>query len=275
MNRKQTTRKAVYPFSRTAPIWEHHGAFLFHFPPGAAFTAAWSRFGFLLVLFFASFVALSFFSVFARASEPFLRFSFAPWISHLLDLDWLGSLCDLQLFAKLSQQTTCFSYCWRNSIASSTRSDVLLLGESLWLLGTYRLQALAMDDASNYHQRKFRNLTSDYTESCRQVLKHRCYTAQMRDMRETLCFHSFVASKARKVSSEKRGGAEDRLPKTSTKFAPRCGETMIWESKSFKTGGAGQLFEVELRKICTALWRESDLEVKTVKNWHARRTFGS
>ena len=27
---------------------------------------------------------------------------------------------------------------------------------------------------SLYYQRKFRNLTSDYTESCRQVLKHRC-----------------------------------------------------------------------------------------------------
>ena len=36
-------------------------------------------------------------------------------------------------------------------------------------------------------------------------------------------FHSFGGSKARKVSSEKRGGAEDRLLKMSTKFAPCCG----------------------------------------------------
>ena len=40
-----------------------------------------------------------------------------------------------------------------------------------------------------YVARKFWNLTSDYTESCRQALKHGCwtaemFTAQMRDMRE-------------------------------------------------------------------------------------------
>ena len=30
-----------------------------------------------------------------------------------------------------------------------------------------------------YGQRKFGNLTSVYTESCRQALKHRCLTAEM------------------------------------------------------------------------------------------------
>ena len=34
-------------------------------------------------------------------------------------------------------------------------------------------------------------------------------------------FHSFVASKVRKGRSEKRAGAKDRLPKMSTKVAPR------------------------------------------------------
>ena len=65
----------------------------------------------------------------------------------------------------------------------------------------------------------------------RDILQHRCVTGEMRDMRNfwrvgiarnAVFFHSFVASKARKVSSEKRGGMEDRLPKMSTKFAPRC-----------------------------------------------------
>ena len=37
----------------------------------------------------------------------------------------------------------------------------------------------------------------------------------------------------------------------------------------------GALLEVELRKICTTPARESDLEVKIVKAWHARGTFGS
>ena len=44
------------------------------------------------------------------------------------------------------------------------------------------------------------------------------------------------------------------------KFAPRCGARAIRKSKALKADGVGALFEVEPRKICTALWRESDLE---------------
>ena len=75
-----------------------------------------------------------------------------------------------------------------------------------------------------------------------------------------------MASRARKVSSEKRGGAEARLSKMSTKFAPRLRARAIWKSKSVKTGRLGALLEVELDKICTTPARESDLEVKSVKN---------
>ena len=50
--------------------------------------------------------------------------------------------------------------------------------------------------------------------------------------RNVVFFHSVVASKARKVSSEKRGGAEDWLRKMSTKFAPRLRARAIWKSKS-------------------------------------------
>ena len=89
-----------------------------------------------------------------------------------------------------------------------------------------------------------------------------------------LFFHSFEASKARKVSSEKRGGAGDRLPKMSTKFTPRCGARAIWKSKSLRHRGFGALLDVELRKICTTLWRESGFEVKTVKTPGARGVFG-
>ena len=122
--------------------------------------------------------------------------------------------------------------------------------------------------------------------------------------RNAMFFQSFVASKARKGRSEKRGGAEDRLPKMSTKFAPRLRARAIrkpkslktgmfgallevdkfaprlraraiWKSKSLKTGGVGALLEVELRKICTTPARESDSEVKIVKTWQVRSTFGS
>ena len=40
----------------------------------------------------------------------------------------------------------------------------------------------------------------------------------------------------------------------------------IRKSKSLKTGGVGALLEVQLRKICTTPARESDSEVKIVKN---------
>ena len=93
--------------------------------------------------------------------------------------------------------------------------------------------------------------------------------------RNVVFFQSFVASKACKVSSEKRGGAEDRLPKMATRFAPRLRARAIWKSKSSKVGRFGALLEVEFRKICTTPARESDSEVKIIKNWQARSTFGS
>ena len=37
----------------------------------------------------------------------------------------------------------------------------------------------------------------------------------------------------------------------------------------------GALLEVELDKICTTPARESDLEVKILKAWQVRSTFGS
>ena len=54
-----------------------------------------------------------------------------------------------------------------------------------------------------------------------------------------------------------------------------CGARAICKSTSSKIEGPGARFQVEPRKICTTLWRESGLEVKIVKDWHARGTFGS
>ena len=57
----------------------------------------------------------------------------------------------------------------------------------------------------------------------------------------------------------------------STKFAPGLRARAIWKSKSLKRRGFGALLEVELDKICTTPARESDLEVKIVKNWRWER----
>ena len=88
-------------------------------------------------------------------------------------------------------------------------------------------------------------------------------------------FRSFVALKARKGRSEKRGGAKGRLPKMSTKFAPRLRARAIRKSKSLKTGMPGAFLEVHIDKICTTPACESDLEVKIVKTWGFRRAFRS
>ena len=84
------------------------------------------------------------------------------------------------------------------------------------------------------YQRKFRSfnfrlyrklplgLVASMLDS-RDVLQHRCETWEILAGRNCAkcCVFPFVALKARKISSEKRGGAEDRLPKMATKFAPR------------------------------------------------------
>ena len=51
-----------------------------------------------------------------------------------------------------------------------------------------------------------------------------------------------------------------------TKFAPRLRARAIRKSNSLKTGMIGALLEVEVGKIRTTPARESDLEVKIVKN---------
>ena len=63
--------------------------------------------------------------------------------------------------------------------------------------------------------------------------------------RNAMFFRSFVASTARKGRSEKRGGAKDRLPKMSIKFAPRLRARAIRKSKPLKHQVLGTFLEVE------------------------------
>ena len=51
------------------------------------------------------------------------------------------------------------------------------------------------------------------------------------------------------------------------KSARRCGAKHISKSKVLKTDGLGPLFDVQMSKKCTPLWREAHFEVKSVKNW--------
>ena len=58
------------------------------------------------------------------------------------------------------------------------------------------------------------------------------------------------------------------------KSAPRCGAKQISKSKCTKHTNLGPLLEVEMLKKCMPLWCEADFQVKSVKIWRARSTFG-
>ena len=58
------------------------------------------------------------------------------------------------------------------------------------------------------------------------------------------------------------------------KSARRCGAKHISKWKCTKHTILGALLEVEMSKKCTPLWREAHFEVKSVKNWRSRTTFG-
>ena len=58
------------------------------------------------------------------------------------------------------------------------------------------------------------------------------------------------------------------------KSARRCGAKHISKSKCTKHTILGPLLEVEMSKKCTLLWCEAHFQVKSVKNWRSRTTFG-
>ena len=90
-----------------------------------------------------------------------------------------------------------------------------------------------------------------------------------------LCFSIVLWLRRLEKSGPKNGRVRRICGQDVTKFAPRLRARTIRKSKSLKTGMVGALLEIDLDKICTTPARESDLEVKIVKNWHGWSTFGS
>ena len=88
--------------------------------------------------------------------------------------------------------------------------------------------------------------------------------------------HAVVArSTFRSQNVQSTGGSDHFWKLRRRKSARRCGAKRVSKSKVLKTGGLGPLLEVEMSKKCTPLWREAHFEVKSVKNWRSRTTFGS
>ena len=88
--------------------------------------------------------------------------------------------------------------------------------------------------------------------------------------------HAVVARSTFPSENVQNTSASDHFWKLRCrKNARRFGAKHISKSKVLKTGGLGPLLEVEMSKKCTPLWREAHFEVKSVKNWRSRTTFGS
>ena len=87
--------------------------------------------------------------------------------------------------------------------------------------------------------------------------------------------HAVVAQSTFPSQNVQNTSASDHFWKLRCrKSARRCGAKHISKSKVLKTDGLGPLLEVEMSKKCTPLWREAHFQVKSVKNWRSRTTFG-
>ena len=78
--------------------------------------------------------------------------------------------------------------------------------------------------------------------------------------------HACARERFGNQNQQRLAGSEHFLKFKSAKFAPHRCTSAIWKPKSFKTERIGRLFEVQVRKVCTTLWREGDSEAKAVKN---------
>ena len=88
--------------------------------------------------------------------------------------------------------------------------------------------------------------------------------------------HAVVARSTFRSQKCKKLAVSDHFWKLRCrKSARRCGAKHISKSKVLKTGGLGPLLEVAMSKKCTPLWHEAHFQVKSVKNWRSRTTFGS
>ena len=77
------------------------------------------------------------------------------------------------------------------------------------------------------------------------------------------------------VTLYKTHSASDHFWKLRCRKSARCcGAKHISKSKCTKHTMLGPLLEVEMSKKCTTLWREAHFQVKSVKNWRSRTTFG-
>ena len=87
--------------------------------------------------------------------------------------------------------------------------------------------------------------------------------------------HAVVARSTFRSQNVQNTSASDHFLKfRCRKSARRCGAKHISKSKCTKHLSSGPLFEVQMSKKCTPLWREAHFQVKMYKAPHVRTTFG-
>ena len=91
-------------------------------------------------------------------------------------------------------------------------------------------------------------------------------------MREEKLHAVAALSTCRSQNAQNTSASEHFLKLRCRKSARRCGAKYMWKSKCTKHTMFRPLFEVEMSKKCTPLWREAHLEVKVLKAPHVRTT---
>ena len=87
--------------------------------------------------------------------------------------------------------------------------------------------------------------------------------------------HAFVARSTCGSQNAQSTPCSEHFSKLRCRQSARhCGAKQISKSKCTKHIRFEALLEVEMSKKCTPLWREAHFQVKSVKNWRSRTTFG-
>ena len=119
--------------------------------------------------------------------------------------------------------------------------------------------------------------SSQSTEECNSQkvrVKEDTSAPNVREVTKCCVFSMIRVSGQSKSRPVKAAGAEVRCSEEKSKIARRCGEKHILQVKMYKTPSRfGALFEVQMSKNCTPLWRKAHSEVKMLKNWRVRDHF--
>ena len=91
--------------------------------------------------------------------------------------------------------------------------------------------------------------------------------------RNAVFFHRFVCRVSPKSRPVKAAGAEVGAERWHQKSHAAAAKSTFGSENVKKTEGPGQLFEVQMFKNCTPLWRKAHSEVKMLKNWRSGTTF--